>query len=244
MGPDEARADAFARWYDELVCTRIEPWRFGTQFLDEDFPTVSDTNYLRIEAIPEGTPTRVVVEAADKALAETGSPPRIIIGSIALADRLAGALEAAGWSMHRYLLLTHDHDAAPMSRNHLHVEETTLAAFLRFRSTFGGMSASREYLEKVERLVGTRYFTATIHGRPASGCVLWAHDDEAQIDAVATAPEMRGRGAGAAAVAAAVRAADAAWIHLYTEAAAGPLPFYKSLGFEVAGAIAECTPGD
>jgi len=63
----------------------------------------------------------------------------------------------------------------------------------------------------------------------------------AQIDAVATTPALRGRGAGAAAVSAAIRAANADWAHLYTEAAAGPLPFYKSLGFDIAGAIAEWT---
>jgi GNAT superfamily N-acetyltransferase len=243
MVPDEERAAAFARWYDEQVCTRIEPWRYGTQFIDEDFPRESDTNFVRLDDVPASTPPANVVVSADAALADLGAPRRVVIGSIALADRLAIAFEAAGWVMRRYLLLVHHTEPEPPSDD-IHCEEVPLSAFLKFRASFGGLSASPAYLEKVEERVGTRYFVTTYHGHPASGCVLWTHDGDAQIDAVATTPAMRGRGAGAAVVVGALRAADAEWVHLYTEAAAGPLPFYKGLGFEIAGAIAECTvPG-
>jgi ribosomal protein S18 acetylase RimI-like enzyme len=243
MVPDEERAAAFARWYDEQVCTRIEPWRFGTQFIDRDFPDESDTNFVRLDDVPHTTPPANVVVSADAALADLGSPRRVVIGSIAVADRLAVAFEAAGWVMRRYLLLVHHAEPEPPSDG-IHCEEVALGAFLKFRATFGGMSASRAYLEKVESRVGSRYFVTTIHGHPASGCVLWTHGGDAQIDAVATAPTMRGRGAGAAVVFGAMQAANADWVHLYTEAAAGPLPFYKGLGFEIAGAIAECTIPD
>jgi GNAT superfamily N-acetyltransferase len=240
MGPDEERAAAFARWYDEQVCTRIESWRFGTQYVDEEFPHESDANFIRLDAVPDTASPETVVVATDVVLAESRAPRRVVIGTIQLADRLSVAFETAGWTMHRYLLLVRTADE-PLPRSDVHCEEISLGSFLRFRASFGGASASRSYLEKVQRRVGGRYFVATIHGRPASGCVLWAHERDAQIEAVTTAPAMRGHGAGSAAVAAAIKASSADWIHLYTEAAAGPLPFYKSLGFDIAGTIAECT---
>jgi ribosomal protein S18 acetylase RimI-like enzyme len=243
MGPDEERAEAFAHWYDEQVCTRIDPWRFGTRYLDEDFPDESDTNFLLIEEAPRTASPGAVVVAADAALGDTGSPRRVVMGSIALADRLSVPFDAAGWTLRRYLLLVRDPEAE-LPRSRIHAEEVSLTTFLRFRASIGAPSAPRGYLQKVERRVGSRYFVATIHGRAASGCVLWAHDGDAQIDAVITAPAMRGRGAGSAVMSAAIRAANARWLHLYSEAATGPLPFYKSLGFDIAGAIAEATMED
>jgi GNAT superfamily N-acetyltransferase len=239
MGPDEERAAAFARWYDEQVCTAIEPWWFGTRYIDEDFPRESDTNFVRLETAPERAGPGGVVAAADAVL-EGIEQQRIVIDTVELADHMADSLEPDGWTLHEYALLVRATDE-PLPPAAIRCEEVSLTSFLRFRATFGAASASRAYLQKVERRVGSRYFLAMIEDRPASGCVLWTNEGDAQIDAVETAPALRGLGAGAAVVSQAIHAANAGWVHLYTEAATGPLPFYKSLGFEVAGSIVECT---
>jgi ribosomal protein S18 acetylase RimI-like enzyme len=243
VGTDEERAVAFARWYDEQVCTRIEPWRFGTQYIDEDFPQESDTNFVLLGHVPPRTRAETVARATDAALADVGSPRRAVVDSIALADRLRVTFEADGWILQRHLLLVRDGHAQLRPGRDVHCEEVSLGSFLRFRSAFDAVTASRSYLEKVERRLGSRYFVATLGGRPASGCVLWAHEGDAQIDSVATAPPLRRCGAGAAVVTAAIQASEATWVHLYTEAATGPTAFYESLGFAIAGAIVECTRG-
>jgi GNAT superfamily N-acetyltransferase len=254
MGPDERRAAAFARWFDERMCTRIGPWRWGTLYLDAEFPDVSDSNFLSVEGAPaDGAPNRVVAEA-ERVRVEVGIPHRrAVVAEAGLADRLAPAFERAGWRAERYRLMVQRRvpeappDAPPAG-------EVPFAELMRFRDDLTivagkageSLGTHRAYVEKTDRSIGTRCFLARIDGRAVGGCVLWAHGADAQLDAVATLPSFRGRGAAGAAAAAAseaARKAGATWIHLYTNAETGPTSLYRRLGFDDVGVITEFSGG-
>jgi len=240
----------FARWFDEQTCTRIVPWRWGTVFVDAEFPEVSDSNFLSIEAVPPDEAPEGVVTEAERAQGEAGIPHRrVVVADDLLADRLAPAFERAGWTEDRYRLLV-SHRSPETADDAPAADEVSLDELLRFREeleaetghTDEPMRARRAYAEKIDRAIGTRCFLARNEGRAVSGCVLWLHGGDAMLDAVATLPAFRGRGAAGAAVSAAAdaaRAADATWVHLYTNAEKGPIPLYDRLGFDDVGAISD-----
>jgi GNAT superfamily N-acetyltransferase len=250
MGADVRRAAAFARWFDERTCTLIEPWRWGTVFVDAAFPDVPNSNYLRIDDVAPGAAPAGVVSDVERVRAELGiRHRRVVVGEIALADRLAPAFEEARWRMEHYRLMVHRRPAEA-ARRPLDAREVSLAEHLRFRDalqaeTLGSkdpVRARHAYAEEIHRCIGTRCFLGWIDGYAVSGCVLWTHGEDAQLDLVATLPAFRGRGAAGAAIAAAVEAARAvgvSWIHLYTLSETGPIGLYSRLGFDAVGRIAE-----
>jgi GNAT superfamily N-acetyltransferase len=250
MGPEGRRAAAFARWFDERTCTRIGPWRWGTAFVDAAFPDVPDSNYVSIDAVAaDATPARVVSDVERVRAALGIRHRRVIVQDIALADRLAPAFEEAGWRIERYRLMVHRRVTA-RARPAPDAAEVSLVEFLRFRDALEAetqgtdepLRAHHAYAEKIHGSVGTRCFLSWIGGCAVSGCVLWTHFEDAQLDSVATLPAFRVRGAAGAAIAAAVeaaRTAGASWIHLYTLSETGPIGLYHRLGFDDVGSIAE-----
>jgi GNAT superfamily N-acetyltransferase len=245
MDPDEQRAFAFARWVDEQMCTRITPWTYGTLFEDAEFPEVADTNFLRVDAVPPDVEPGDVVAEAERARLEAGlAPRRLVVTERELADRLRPALADAGWVGERYLLMVQQRALEVPSKD---AGEVSLDELVGLRAaleveTAGEIRIDPAYAEKVDRALGTRCFIATIDGEPASGCVLWVHGTDAQIDAVATRPSARRKGAAAAAIAAATAAARRSgitWIHLYTLADTGPVELYRRLGFDEVGSIVD-----
>jgi hypothetical protein len=137
MGPDERRAVAFARWFDERTCTRIEPWRFGTVFLDREFPDVSDSNFLSIDDVPPGEAPDRVVSEVEQVRVRVGIPHRrVVVADAELAGRLAPAFGRAGWGIERYRLMVQRHEPA-RSRGHtidaLVIGEVALPSHLGFR---------------------------------------------------------------------------------------------------------------
>lgn len=250
MGPDERRAAAFARWFDEQMCTRIERWRWGSVFVDTEFPTVRDSNFLSIGGGTVDAPLDAVVAGADRARAEAGIPHRrVVVGDLELAERLRPEFARAGWGIERYLLMVQRRMPAASSSLPA-AREVPLAEFMRFREGFapgvggegGSHATASAYAEKIDRVIGTRCFLASIEERAVSGCVVWLHGDDAQVDTVETLTSARGRGAASAAVLAAAEAARGAgvtWIHLYTRADIGPVSLYERLGFDVVGAVTD-----
>lgn len=246
MGPDERRAAAFARWFDEQMCTRIERWRWGTSFVDEDFPTVAGTNFLSLDDPEARMEPDATVAESERALVDAGfAHRRVVVDDLGLAERLGPAFARAGFVAERHRLMVRRRTPAAVPGT-LSTDEVPLGEFLRFRDELvDGSAASpvtRAYAEKIDRVVGTRCFLTSIEERPVSGCVAWIHGDDAQLDTVETVPSARGRGAASAAVTAAAEAAHAAgasWIHLYTRADSGPVALYQRLGFVVVGGVTD-----
>lgn len=251
MVPDERRAATFARWFDERMCTRIAPWRWGTVYRDADFPEIPDSNYLGIDTLPDRASLAGVVTDAERARAEAGLVPRRVVAWGGMADRIVSAFAASGWRADRYVLMVKRRPAeAPPSRPVV-AGEVAFAEFLTFREDLAAateqageaLRTDRDYAEKVDRRIGTRCFLARSAGRAVAGCVLWVDGSEGgMLDMVATLPAFRGRGAARAAVVAAIEAARAAgvtWYHLYTHAEEGAAPLYRRLGFDDVGAVTE-----
>ena len=67
-GSDLARTRAMARWVAEATATRIEPWRFGTAILTDDFPRRYDSNFVRVERPLDGAGAPELGDDADRVL--------------------------------------------------------------------------------------------------------------------------------------------------------------------------------
>jgi GNAT superfamily N-acetyltransferase len=249
-GSDERRAAAFALWFDQQTCTRIELWRWGTVFVDAEFPNVSDSNFLSIDHAPIGQTVDRIVAEAERARGEAGIPQRrVVVGDPKLAARLCEAFESAGWRADRYRLMV-QRRVPETAADAPAAGEVSFPELMRFREELEAETSEaseplrtrRAYAEKIHRAIGTRCFLAWSGGRAVSGCVLWIHGDDALLDAVATLPAFRGRGAAGSVIRAAVdaaHAAEASWVHLYTHAQTGPIALYRRLGFDDVSDVTE-----
>lgn len=251
MNEDEVRAGAFARWFDERVGAQAIAWRRGALIVHPRFPASSDVNFARLAGPSAADDPASAPAEVERAFGDAGIVPRrVIVEDARLAARLTPSFERDGWSADRYLLMVHRRPADVTARGGPTAYEVTLDRFLAFRETLLVAPGQppvldRDFAETVDRAVGTRCFVAVTEGTPVSGCVLWCHGAEAQVDTVETLPSSRGRGAATSAVAAAIdasRAAGATWIHLYTRADGGPVSLYERLGFEVVGEVVEFVP--
>lgn len=248
---DEVRAKAFARWFDEEVGAQTIPWRRGSLIVHPRFPASSDINFVRLDDPSAADDPSAVPAEVERALKDAAiHTRRVVVEDARLAARLTPSFEKDGWSSDRYLLMVHRRPSdVPVGRGPT-ASEVTLDRFLAFRETLlvelgEPPVLDRDLAESVDRSVGTRCFVAVVEGTPVSGCVLWRHGADAQIDTVETLPSARGRGAATAIVGAAVdasRLAGATWIHLYTRADGGPVSLYERLGFEVVGEVVEFVP--
>lgn len=248
---DQVRAGAFALWFDERVEAQTIPWRWGSLSVHRRFPSSSDVNFVRLDDPAAADVAASVPAEVERALRDAGiGTRRVVVEDARLAERLAPSFERNGWSVDRYLLMVHRRPADVPVEGRPTVSEVTLDRFLVFREMLLAELGEprvldRDLADAVDRSIGTRCFVAMMEGIPVSGCVLWCHGADAQIDTVETLPSVRGRGAATSAVAAAIdasRATGATWIHLYTPADGGPVSLYERLGFEVVGGVVEFVP--
>lgn len=249
MNDDEIRAGAFARWFDEQVGAHAIGWRWGSLIVHRGFPRSAEVNFIRFEDPAAADDAAMIpVEVGRTYEAAAILPRRVVIEDARLARRLTPAFERAGWGTDRYLMMVHRRPAERRGDGP-RAAEVPLDRFLAFRESLIAARAEppgidRAFAEAVDRSVGTRCFLRTVDGAPVSGCVVWRHGEDAQLDTVETLPSARGLGGASSVVDAAVRAAadsGATWIHLYTDELTGPVGMYERLGFVTAGETVEFT---
>ena len=81
---------AFERDLLRRITARTEPFRWGTAYLDERFPSRWDSNLLWVEGSLEGVRADELAAEADRILGGAGLSHRnIVLDDAATADRLA-----------------------------------------------------------------------------------------------------------------------------------------------------------
>jgi GNAT superfamily N-acetyltransferase len=249
VNDDEIRAGTFARWFDERVGARALPWRWGSLIVHPGFPRSTEVNFVRLEDPAAADDAAMVpVEVGRTCEVARTLPLRVVVEDAQLAHRLTPAFERCGWRADRYVLMVHRRSVARCG-DEPPVAEVSLDRFLAFRESLAAElaeppSIDRAFAEAVDRTIGTRCFLRTVGDAPVSGCLVWRHGEDAQLDTVETLPSARGLGAASSVVDAAVRAAadsGAMWIHLHTHEATGPVRLYERLGFVTAGETVEFT---
>lgn len=247
---DEERSIRFGQRLQRTMSTRVEPFRWGTVYFDDEFPLRYGSNILWVEGDPDVTGEELQ-EDADRILGGAGFDHRVIlVDPTSLFDRLEPHFRAQGWSATQFVLMILRRPLAltrsvPAARHVPHSEAVSLLE--RHVRAFAGrdertVRTLSEYPGKLERQFGARLFVAESDGVAAASCELYIDGDEAQVESVQTLEAYRGRRLGTAVVTAAVHSAQqsgAEWIHLYADEGGWQLGWYESLGFERAGTFGE-----
>lgn len=238
------RIHAFERELWRRCSTRTEPTRFGTAFLNEDFPLRYDSNFVRVERPLAGVDAVDLAADADRVLGGAGLGHREL--SIADDDegqRLAPAFLELDWSADRLVSMVWRREPEP--RPAVEVRQVAfedarpaIEATLRARHDIEGPDELAQLVTfrgLLERRVGARFFVAEVDGRPAGVCEMYSFDGVSEIEDVNTLEEFRGRGLASAVVLAAARAARRAGndlVFLIADESDWPKELYARLGFD------------
>ncbi len=196
-----ARALAWTRRPQELICDLIEPWEHGTVYRTSRYPTYFDFNVVRVRDDP-----RMSVEAligfTDLALAGL-EHRRIDFDFAEVAEPLRAEFQSHGFKSARLVLM---HFEGPRSdQPEIPVSEVPYGAVNALRTTwhqedFPGRDDTefQASAREVSLALGTRSLAVRKDSRPVAFASLDLGDDESEIGALYVLPEYRGNGLGTA----------------------------------------------
>lgn len=243
--PDTApRIAAFLRELWHRCSTRTEPTRFGTAFLNEDFPLRYDSNFVSVERPLAEVDAVDLAADADRVLGSAGLGHRELwISDDDEGRRLAPAFLELNWSADHLVSMVWARDPEPRP-----AVEVRQVAFESARSAIEAVQLARhdiqvpEELEQLvgfrdllERRVGARFFLADADGVPACVCEMYTFDGVAEIEDVNTLEAFRGRGLASAVVttaATSARRAGCDLVFLIADHTDWPKQLYGRLGFD------------
>jgi GNAT superfamily N-acetyltransferase len=240
------RAFEFERRRLERLSTRLERFEFGVAYLDEENRQRYYSNFLLADKRLGGASAAALIEAGERILGGAGYEHRLIIlQDERLAERIAHAFQALGFSTSREVTMSHRRD--PDRDANLQVEEVPFAVV---RSLIQEMYREdpdlpedialvfAEQHGKYERVAGARFFAARVDGRLAGNCELYQRGDDAQVEHVGTLKRFRGRGVARSVILRAVRDAretGARHVFIVTDEDDWPRHLYARLGFDQIG---------
>jgi GNAT superfamily N-acetyltransferase len=243
---DLARAFAMERRFDERLCTRTEPFSFGTAFFDEHHRDRFVSNFLCIEGDLDAIEPAMLMRSADEILGGAGYAHRtVLLRSDGHGARWAPAFETAGYRVDPVVLmcLRRDPDRGPtvdvQERAFADARPVILETYLRdARLEPHHVDQFTDQHGAYERDVGARFFVGEVDGKPAGVCELWMDGGDALVEHVDTLKEFRNRGVARSVVLAAIgaaRGADAERIFIGADDNDWPKELYGKLGFDRLG---------
>lgn len=238
------RAQARARL---AMATQRLDLPFATCVITDDLPAVFDLNLM---SVTTAVPPSLLLRSIEKVADTTGwVHRRIEIDDPSLATPLRAPLLAAGYTEERLVTMvladppqpssSHESDApaAAVVDVDAHVDLTRAVVAEQPWASGDAVAQFVERERRLARAAGARVVVAP-PDTPVSRCLLLAHDDLYEIDAVDTLEAHRRQGLSGAvvrhAIAEAVRC-DAADIVLMADADDWPISWYTRLGFHEAG---------
>lgn len=235
-GDAAARARAWHRGVQAVVCDVLEPWDFGTVVRATRYPSYFDFNLVRIERDP-GMSVDDLATFADEALAENAHR-RIDCELTDVAEPLRAGFAARGYASERLVWMRHE-TARPPAPGGIAVDEVPYDTVhpLRvgwFAEDFpeAQLGAHLAEAREVGHLLGARIFAVLDAGDPLGYAQLERIDGSAEIAQVYVRPDHRGRGLGTALTCAAIDAAeDADDLWIVADDEGRPKNLYARLGF-------------
>ena len=219
----------------------------GIAVLHADFPSAHDHNQLLLwpGADEEAVTAAEVVATADRVLGGAGLPHRRVhVQDIALADRLAVGLLAAGYARENELLMWSVVPGPPANGSSPTVVALTLQERIEagttawaveqpgWPATVTGQLGGR--IRTAVPVVDATFLAVRDGARVVARADLFVRDGLAQVEEVGTEPAARGRGMAGSLVRDAVRraaGAGARWAFLVADADDWPAELYRRLGF-------------
>jgi ribosomal protein S18 acetylase RimI-like enzyme len=249
MDPDLIRAFGFEAAMRERCSTGVVPFRWGTAFLNSDYPKVYDMNYLRADGDLTDATAEALIAEADRVLDGYEHREMEIVDEVA-AERLRPGFEAAGWSVFRALFMVLRRDADRASQPGIGeqvewaelrptvLEQVRSEPYATSEEVVVQLTDRRDVLSKATNL---RHFGARADGRIVSYCDLYSDGVVAQIEEVSTLEAYRNRGFARAVVEAAAATAlveDHEMVFLVADEDDWPKSLYARLGFDSVGTVA------
>lgn len=253
---ERARAVAFMRVLGEACATRIERFEGGRALFHDDFPFVRDLNYLSVDdEAAEMTAGALAAEAERIQGSAALVHRKVSIDDEALAERVAPGFKKLDWQTDRLLIMARhrppNRKGAPGVARQIDLDAIKRARELSLEEEGEHSEAVkgqlRDMVEVVARAGTARFFGAEVGGEDASVCELYLDSGSAQIEAVMTLTEHRGKGLATAVVLAALETADAMgsdFVFLTADADDWPKEFYAKLGFDPIGFVYDFTLPD
>lgn len=243
MSRDLERIQAFWREVERRLCTRTEPFTYGTAYLNTDFPHRWDSNFLLVESSLEGVTADELAAEAERVLGHRFEHREVVTEDDAAGERLAPRFLELGWRLDHALTMVlrrpPDREAEPVAREVRFDEARPILEEVLRRSRSSSTPEVDRELVEFERLLedrlGARFFVAETEGRLASICELYVIGGVAQVESVDTLEEFRGRGLARAVVQAAIRAArarDCDLVFIAADVDDWPQQLYGRLGFD------------
>ena len=233
---------AFTRDLLERTTARLEPFAWGTAYLDERFPLRWDSNLLWVQgALEESVGADELSAEADRILGDAGLSHRNIVFDEPV-ERLASRFVALGYTWDRLLTMVHRRE--PDRPSEAMVREVDVDTFVPIVAASIRPEPYVTSEEVVEQLAGhrrvlaeagARFFVAYLDEVPASRCELYLGEGIAKVEDVATLLGHRGLGLARAVVLRAVREAREAGcdpVFLHADDDDWPKHLYGRLGFE------------
>ena len=239
------RVRIFMEAIEERAASRVEPFRWGRGFFDDDHPNFWDRNFLRVETDEESLDHRALIEEAERLHGEAGHRHRSLeFRSETVARRLAPGFASAGWMTEHDLVMVHggtaerEIDTSTVSEASFEEIAEGMAEFFR-RSSYTDSEETVHQLVDANRVTSrvenTRHFAIFVDGKVASSCDLYSDGHIGQVEDVNTLEEFRNRGFARATVSRAVQEAHAAGcdlVFLLADRDDWPRHLYTRLGFE------------
>jgi GNAT superfamily N-acetyltransferase len=243
---DLARAFGMERRFDERLCTRMEPFSFGTAFFDEDHRDRFVSTFLCVEGDLDTIEPAALMRSADDILGGAGYDHRtVLVRSDAHGARWAPVFKAAGYRVDPVVLmcLSRDPDRGPTVDVH---ERAFADARPVIHETYRrddrlGPQHVDQFTDQhgsYERNVGARFFVGEVEGELAGVCELWMDGGDALVEHVDTLEEFRNLGVARSVVLAAIdaaRGAEAERIFIGADDNDWPKELYGKLGFDRLG---------
>jgi GNAT superfamily N-acetyltransferase len=225
------------------VSTRVEPFEWGTAFLDDNLPQRYYSNFLRTETDLIDVSAEDLIAAADQILGDDRYEHRlVIVRDEAAAERLAPGFAAAGFTCEPEVVQllrrepdrpgTIDVDIVSFAE----ARELILQTHLEDERLPDAMAAPfTDARAEYERAIGAQFFVGHVDGEQAGLCELYLDGEDAQVEDVGTILRFRNRGVARSVVLAAchaARAAGATRIWILADDEDWPKQLYERLGFD------------
>jgi ribosomal protein S18 acetylase RimI-like enzyme len=227
----------------QRVSTRVEPFEWGTAYLDDDLPRRFYSNFLRTETDLTGVSAEELITAADEILGDDRYEHRlVIVRDEAAAERLSPGFAAAGFTRAPEVVQllrrepdrpgTIDIDVVSFAE----ARDVILQTHLEDEQLPDALAAPfTDARAKFEQAIGAQFFVARIDGEQAGLCELYLEGEDAQIEDVGTILRFRNRGVARSVVLAAcdaARAAGATRVWILADDEDWPKQLYERLGFD------------
>lgn len=247
MPSELERALAFEEALRVRCTERIVPFRFGRAYFNDSHPRVWYLNALVVDGAQDVDPGELAAEAELLHTNAGQAHRRCEVPDEAVGASLEQFFRRIGWQVDQEMIMVH-RGGGKRSADTQSVEEVTREDLLPLREEISRaehwadddqvvaevLDANRLW----EQAGNARHFAIRADGVPVAAADLYSDGRIAQVEAVATLPEHRGRGYGSAVVLRAVEEAqstDHDLIFLTADANDWPKELYARLGFEEVG---------